>query len=101
MTRQNQLSAFLLATVLACAPALALGQQSTNTSRHTNTAGQDMRNAGHDTANGARDAGHATEKGTKKAYHKTRTGTKKAYHKTKNTTQGAVQGAKDGAHQPQ
>lgn len=98
MTRQKTFSTFLLTAALVCGPALVLGQQNNNTG---NTAGQDMRNAGHDTKNAARNSAHATKKGTKKAYHKTKHGTKKAYNKTKNTTKGAIQGGKEGAHQPQ
>ncbi len=98
MTRHKTFSTFLLAAALACAPGLALGQQNNDSG---NTAGQDMHKAGHDTANAARHAAHATKKGTKKAYHKTKRGTKKAWDKTKNTTKGAVEGGKEGAHQPQ
>lgn len=101
MTRHKTFSTFLLAAALACAPALALGQQNNGTDRDTHTAGQDMRNAGHDTKDAARDAGHATKKGTQKAYHKTKRGTRKAYNKTKNTTKGAIEGGKEGAHEPQ
>lgn len=54
------------------------------------SAGQDMKNAGHETKNATVDAGHGVSKGTKKAYHKTKRGTKKAYHKTKQGTQKAA-----------
>jgi hypothetical protein len=64
------------------------------------TAKQDMKNAGHDTKNGAEDAGRGVKKGTKKGYHKTKRGTKKAWHKTKNTTKGAVRGGENGAKRP-
>jgi hypothetical protein len=101
MTRHKTFSTFILAAALACGPALAIGQQNNDTKRDTNTAGQDMRNAGHDTKNAAKNAGHATKKGAKKAYHKTKRGTKKAYNKTKNTTKGAIEGGKEGAHEPQ
>ena len=50
------------------------------------TAGQDMKNAGHSTANATKDVAHGTEKGTKTAYHKTSHATKKGYHKTVNGT---------------
>jgi len=46
------------------------------------TAGQDMKNAGHETKEAATDAGHATVKGTKKAVHATKKGTAKAADKT-------------------
>lgn len=97
MTTRKTFSTLLLAAALACTPALVFGQQNSD----THTAGQDMHNAGHDTANAARDTGHATKKTTKKVYHKTKRGTKKAWNKTKNTTKGAVEGGKEGAHQPQ
>jgi hypothetical protein len=51
---------------------------------HAQTAGQDMKDAGHDTKNAAVDTGHATKRTTKKVYHKTKSGTKTAYHKTAN-----------------
>lgn len=65
------------------------------------TAGQDMRAAGHNTTDAAKDTGRGVKKGTKKAYHSTKKGTKKAYHKSKNTVKGAAHGAKQGAEQPQ
>jgi len=46
------------------------------------TAGQDMKNAGHDTKDAAKDTGRGVKKGTKTGYRKTKNGTKKAYHKT-------------------
>lgn len=100
MKTQRQLSTLILAAALACLPALAFGQQD-NDARQHNSAGQDMRDAGHSTANAARDTGRATKRGSKKAYHKTKRGTKKAWHKTRNTTKGAVHGGEQGAHQPQ
>jgi hypothetical protein len=52
---------------------------------------QDMKDAGHSTANAGKDVGHGTKvaakdtaHGTKKAYHKTKHVTKKGYHKTEN-----------------
>lgn len=54
------------------------------------TAGQDMKNAGHETKDATVDAGHGVSKGTKKAYHKTKRGTKKAYHKMKRDTKKAA-----------
>ena len=68
-----------LAVGLACGTALA------------QTAGQEMKDAGHDTKNAAVDTGHATAQTTKKVYHKTKRGTKKVYHKT-------AQGTKTAAH---
>jgi len=46
------------------------------------TAGQDMKDAGHDTKQAAKDTGNGVKKGTKTGYHKTKHGAKKAYHKT-------------------
>ncbi len=65
------------------------------------SAKQDMKNAGHATKTAAKDAGQGTKKGTAKAYNKTKSGTKKAVNKTKSTTKGAVEGAQEGAKQPQ
>lgn len=64
------------------------------------TAGQDMKDAGHHTKDAAKDTGRGVKKGTKKAAHSTKKGTKKAWHKTKNTTKGAVNGGKQGANRP-
>lgn len=65
----------ILASTLtfASASAFALNSQ---------TAGQDMKDAGHDTKQAAKDTGHGIKKGTKTGYRKTKNGTKKAYHKT-------------------
>lgn len=101
MTGLKQFSTFVLTAALVCGPALVFGQQNHDNNGQDQTAGQEMHNAGHDTANAARNAGRATKKGTKKAYRKTKKGTKKVWNKTKNTTRGAVQGGKEGAHQPQ
>jgi hypothetical protein len=57
---------------------------------YAQTAGQDMKDAGHDTKNAAVDTGHATKTTTKKAYHKTKSGTKKVYHKTADGTKTAT-----------
>ncbi len=46
------------------------------------TAGQDMKDAGHDTKDAAKSAGRGVKKGTKTGYRKTKNGTKKAYKKT-------------------
>ncbi len=70
--------------IVALAPAAAYSQ----------TAGQDMKDAGHDTSQAAKDTGHATAQTSKKVYNKTKRGTKKAYRKTK-------QGTKTAAHRTQ
>ncbi len=90
MKIKKQSLALLLGAVLAGGSAFGWSQDG---------AKQDMKDAGHETKNAARDVGHGTKKGTEKAYHSTKRGTKKAWHKTKNTTRGAVDGAKEGAHE--
>jgi hypothetical protein len=94
----------VLGAALIATPGLAIGQpqtdQAPSAQQDTRSAGQDMKDAGRDTGNAAQDAGHGVKKGTKKAYHSTKKGTKKAWHKTKNTTNGAVNGGKEGAKQP-
>jgi hypothetical protein len=98
MTIKRLIPYCLLGAALASTPARFWGQ---DTPHQDSGAKQDMRDAGHETKNAARDAGHGIKQGTKKAYHKTKHGTQKAWHKTKSTTRGAVEGAKEGAHQPQ
>ncbi len=99
MRMKWQASALLLGAALMCAPAAMYSLPSPY--GQDTSAKQDMKDAGHETKDAAQDAGHSVKKGTKKAYHKTKRGTKKAYHKTKNTTEGAVNGGREGAHQPQ
>lgn len=48
--------------------------------------GQDLKNAGHDTADATKTAAHDTAHGTKKVYHKTANGTKTAAHDTAHAT---------------
>jgi hypothetical protein len=99
MRTKWQLLAFFLGTVLVCGPALGWSQPSSPS--QDSGAKQDMKDAGHESKDAVKDAGHGVKQGTKKAYHKTKHGTKKAWHKTKNTTTGAVDGAKEGAKQPE
>ena len=87
------LGAALLLSPAFAAPRLPQSDQGTS-------AKQDMKDAGHDTKNAAKDTGRGVKKGTKKGYSKTKHGTKKAWHKTKNTTRGAVDGGREGAHEP-
>lgn len=61
------------------------------------TAGQDMKNAGQNTKAAAQDAGHATKQGSKTAYRKTKRGTKKAYYKTENGAKTAGRDTETGA----
>ncbi|HEY1647515.1 MAG TPA: hypothetical protein VGF96_06025 [Terracidiphilus sp.] len=104
-----QIPTLFLGVALVFTPALSWGRQSDT--NNGSAAKQDMKDAGHETGNAAKDAGrgtkHGTEKaydstkhGTEKGYNATKHGTKKAWSKTKNTTKGAVDGGKEGAHQP-
>jgi Ni/Co efflux regulator RcnB len=99
MTTRRKLSALILGAALVCAPALGWSQQSTPS--QDSGAKQDMKDAGHESKNAVKDAGHGVKQGTKKAYHSTKRGTKKGWRKTKSTTRGAVNGAKEGAREPQ
>jgi len=47
-------------------------------------AGQDMKDAGHETKQAVKDTGHATKTTAKKVGHKTKRATKKAVHRTEN-----------------
>jgi hypothetical protein len=100
----SRTSALLLAVALVASPALGWTQSSSSSSTSSSSqdtgAKQDMKNAGQDTKSATKNAAQGTKQGTKKAYNATKNGTDKAANKTKNTTKGAVQGAKDGAKQP-
>lgn len=50
------------------------------------TAGQDMKNAGHDTANATKKTAHKVKRGTKKGVHKVAHGTKKGANKVEQKT---------------
>jgi hypothetical protein len=102
------LSALLLGAALISTPAFAIVHKSDpqdTPKQDIKAAGQDTKNAADKSAdatkNGTQKAYHSTKRGTKKAYHSTKHGTKKAWNKTKSTTTGAVDGAKQGAKQPQ
>ena len=97
MKIKSQLSTFLLAGTLMCAPGLAMSQPF----NPLQDAKQDAKDAAHDTKNAVKDAAHDTKRETKKAAHATKRGTKKAWHKTKNTVKGGAEGAKEGAQKPQ
>lgn len=60
------------------------------------TAGQDIKDAGHDTKDAAKDTGHGVKKGTTKAWHGTKKGTEKAYDGTKSGTETAYDKTKSG-----
>lgn len=98
MVIKQKLGTLLLTAALLGGPAIAFSQSSNQDPR---TPRQDMHDAGQDAKQAAKDTGHATKKTTRKAYNKTKRGTKKAYNKTKDTTKGAVDGAKEGARQPE
>jgi hypothetical protein len=99
MTTKRQLSALFLGAALLCGPVFGWSQEPDPI--QDSGAKQDMKDAGHETADAAKDAGSGVKQGTKKVYHKTKRGTKKAWHKTKDTTVGAVNGAKEGAKKPE
>jgi hypothetical protein len=73
--------------VLAGCTTAAMGAQ---------TAGQDMKDAGHATANATKDAGHGIAKGTKTGYDKTKEGTVKATHATVHGTKTGYDKTKEG-----
>jgi len=54
------------------------------------TAGQDMKDAGHETKSGAKEVGHGTTTAAKGVAHGTATGAKKVGSTTKNTTKKVV-----------
>ena len=60
------------------------------------TAKQDMKSAGHDTASATRNTGHAVAKGTEKGYDKTKDGTVKAAKATGHGTKVAARKTKNG-----
>ena len=99
MMRNRSFKTILLAAVLVAGPVVIVGQ-TTPAPAQDSSAKQDLKDAGRDTKNAAKDAGNGIKKGTKTAARKTKNGTKKAWNKTKNTTTGAVDGAKEGAKQP-
>ena len=70
----RKFAATVLTAVLATAPVLA------------QTASQDAKKAGHETAAATKDTGHAIAKGTEKGYNATKKGTVKAAKATKHGT---------------
>jgi hypothetical protein len=64
----------LAASLAVCLPAVA------------QTAGQDIKNAGHDTANATKKTAHSVKRGTKKGVHKTAHATKKGANKVEQKT---------------
>ncbi len=78
MMKKSWWSGLLLGTALCVVPTVGVAC--------AQTAGQDMHNAGHNTANAAKDTGNGVKRGTTTAYHKTSNGTRKTYHKTAHGT---------------
>ena len=64
----------LAASLALCLPAMA------------QTAGQDIKNAGHDTADATKKTAHTVKRGTKKGVHKTAHATKKGANKVEKKT---------------
>jgi hypothetical protein len=95
MKMKRKVSSLLLGAALACGPAVAFSQQPYPGEDHT--AKQDMKNAGHESKQAAKDAGQGVKHGAQKA----KRHTKRGWHRTKNATTGAVNGAREGAHNPQ
>ena len=83
-----KLSATLLLAGLLCA-GVAVAQDNTQSS-----AKQDMKDAGHATADAGKDVGHATAKGAKTVGHATKSTTKKVVHSGSSKTQEGSQKAK-------
>jgi hypothetical protein len=90
----------LLGTALVCSPAMGWSQQP-YPGQEDHTAKQDAKRAGHEAKDSVKDTGRAVKHGTKKAYRSTKYHGKRAAHRTKNATRGAVDGAKEGARNPQ
>ena len=65
----------LAVSLALCLPAIA------------QTAGQDIKNAGHDTANATKKTAHSVKRGTKKGVHKTARATKKGANKVERKTE--------------
>lgn len=59
------------------------------------TAGQDMKHAGHETKEAAKDTGRGIKRGTKTAYRKTKHGTKKVVHKSARATRHGAEKVED------
>jgi hypothetical protein len=96
MKTRWHISAWLLGAALACGPAWAWSQQP-YPGEEDHRAKQDARNAGQEAKDAARDTGRAVKHGTQKAAHSTKRHAKRAGHRVRNT----VNGAKEGAQQPQ
>jgi hypothetical protein len=70
--------------------ALVLGVAVSSGSLVAQTAGQDMKDAGHDTVHATKKTGHVIAKGTEKGYEKTKEGTVKVAHATAHGTKVAA-----------
>ncbi len=89
MKTSLQATAVLLSAALVCTPALLWSQQP-YPGQEDHRPKQEMK-----------DAGHAVKHGTQKAYHSTKRHTKRAARKTRDTVRGGVDGAREGARQPE
>lgn len=79
---------------------LMIGSAAAQDSPGQNSAGQDMKNAGHETKNAAKDVGHGTATAAKKTGSATKNTTKKVVHKgAQKTDEGATK--VEGKTQPQ
>ncbi len=100
MKTSLQATAVLLSAALVCTPALLWSQQP-YPGQEDHRPKQEMKDAGHEAKDAARDTGHAVKHGTQKAYHSTKRHTKRAARKTRDTVRGGVDGAREGARQPE
>jgi hypothetical protein len=78
-TEQNQMKRFAQQLAIFSCAFLAL-------SASAQTAGQDMKNAGHDTADATKQAAHKTARATKRGTHKAAHATKKGANKVEEKT---------------
>ena len=91
-------SALLLGAALVFTAAPGWSQQPYPGEDHR--AKEDAKAAGHEAKDAVKDSGRAVKHGTQKAYHSTKRHTKRGAHRVKNATTDAVEGAREGAHQP-
>jgi len=85
---RNRIGGALLASALCMGMAVPAAM--------AQTAGQDMKDAGHETKNATKDVGHGIAKGTKKGWHTTKSGTEKVASGTKHGTEKAYDKTKSG-----
>ena len=80
------------------ASAMVLG---TGSFASAQTAGQDMKHAGHETKEAAKDTGRGIKHGTQTGYRKTKRGTKKVVHKSARATRRGAEKVEDKTAPPQ